>query len=53
MRDSARNGAVGVSGECALFPGTEVTAPLNPGPSLRLWEIGIQNEAFHKAFAEF
>ena len=44
--DSARNVEVrmGVSGECALFPGTGVTAPLNPGPALRLWELRIQNE---------
>ena len=42
MLDSARSGAVGVSGECALFPGTGVTAPLNPGPYLTLWEIEIQ-----------
>ena len=41
--DSARNEAVGVSGECALFPGTGVTAPLNPGPYLTLCEIGIQS----------
>ena len=40
-----RSGA-GVSGECALFPGTGVTAPLNPGPALRLWELRIQNEVF-------